>query len=422
MKKTYTLSFFILLSLTIFGQEKTKKEISLDFYGFVRTAIYTDTYRGYDSNMDFFYLLPNLPQKNAGKDENGAPINKKFQSNISAASSRLGVKVNGPEILNAKTSAVLEFDFSGITTKYPSLFRIRKAYMKMDWEKSSLILGQTWHPFWGDAAFPHVGSLNTGAPFQPFNRSPQLRFDYKFTSSFSLSGAAIYENQYTSVGFYTISDDIDKTKALRYSGIPEMTLMAKYNIDSWTIGAGAEFKVILPIDTLDGVKTSETNKSYALTAYANYKKEKLYFLAKGVYGQNLTQLIMPGGYGVKSYEKGKYSYTNYNNYTAFVNATYGKKWLVGLFAAYGANLGTSDALYDIGGKKAKTAGKFLTMQSMYRIAPQIAYNEKALSISAEYELTSAEYGTGGFDLSDGLYDETENATNHRLIVSVTYKF
>ena len=418
--------FALLLVLPFLASAQEKEEKSITFYGFIRNAAYTDTYQGVDAVHDQFYLLPLY----GGVDENGEDINQNFQSNFTAVASRLGIKATGPRVFNAKSSANMEFDFGGITSAYPSLFRIRHAYLKLDWTKSSLIAGQTWHPFWGDASFPHVGSLNTGAPFQAFNRSPQLRFDYKLNDNITLLGAAVYENQYTSKGFYALANDIDKTMPLRYSGTPELVALVKYKQGGFNMGLGAEYKSILPIDVLspDGgitnYKTDITNKSYGLTAYTNYKNDKLYVLLKGTYGQNLTHLTMPGGYGVKSVDAstGAYDYTNYNNYSGFLNITYGKKWVAGLLLGYGGNLGTSDALVDVDGGGEKIAGLFATLQDMSRIAPSLTLNVSSFRICAEYEITSASYGKGNFDLSDGLYDDSFGITNHRMLLMMMYFF
>ena len=426
MKTFCALSFLLLVPFMLFGQEKKEDEKSIQLYGFIRNAAYTDTYRGVDAVQDQFYLLPLY----IGTDDNGDHLNQDFQTNMTAIASRLGTKIKGPELFGAKSSAVMEFDFGGITSLYPSVFRIRHAYMKLNWEKSALIAGQTWHPFWGDAAFPHVGSLNTGAPFQAFNRSPQVRVDYSFDNKLTLLGAIVYENQYTSKGFYSLNDDIDKTKAMRYSAIPELVVMAKYKADNLTLGLGAEYKSILPTDIGNPTdstkyKSSNTNNSIGFTAYGNYKKDKLYVLLKGTYGQNLTHLTMPGGYGVKSVDAttGAYEYTNYNNYAALLNITYGKKWQAGLLAGYGGNLGTSDDLAVVDGSY-KVTGLFTTLKSMSRLAPSITHNASSFRITLEYEMTNAEYSDNktNFDYTTGLHDGSIDVTNHRMLLMMMYFF
>jgi hypothetical protein len=86
------------------------------------------------------------------------------------------------------------------------------------------------------------------------------------------------------------------------------------------------------------------------------------------------------------------------------------------------NMGTSDELYEGADGNAITKGLMPTMKSVYRIAPHFAYNFKNLRFVAEYEIDSADYGAGEFDFSDGLYDDTVNATNNRVLLMVTYNF
>ena len=92
--------------------------------------------------------------------------------------------------------------------------------------------------------------------------------------------------------------------------------------------------------------------SNAFMAYGRYKKDKLTLLLKGYIGDNMQHLTLPGGYGVASFDStsGKETYTSYKTYTAAFNLVYGQKWQVGLFAGYGGNLGTNEALYNFGGK------------------------------------------------------------------------
>ncbi len=433
----YYLILANLLLIPFLAKAETKtEEKRIQFYGFIRNAFYADSYRGIDVVQDQFYILPAY----AGEDAAGEDINQAFQANYSAIASRLGAKINGPELLGAKSSAVLEFDFAGITSMYPSLFRIRHAYVKFDWQKSALWAGQNWHPFWCDAVTPRLGGLNGGAPFQPFARAPQIRYDYTFDDNFTLLGAVAYENQFPSKGFYPVADDIDKTMPIRFSGIPEVIVMAKYHKQNFEIGIGGDFKSILPINLTspDGgvtnYKTNIKNNSYGIMAYGMYKNDKLYALIRGTYGQNMTHLTMPGGYGVKSVDPttGAYEYTNYNNYAAFANITYGKKWVAGLMLGYGGNLGTSEKLYDMGAGKAKITGMFIgansVMHNMYRVAPSVTLNLNKFSICAEYERTSAEYGTddkaigGVMDLNNGLFDKTVWTNNNRFLLMMMYHF
>ncbi len=413
----------ILFAFSTFSQEKKKdSKPSIQLYGFVRSEFYYDSYKGLNAAMDNFYLVPLYK----GVDGNGNPINQQGIANYTAMATRFGMKISGPEILGAKSSANFETDFAGIVTEYPEVLRLRKAFVKLDWEKSSLLIGQTWHPLWsgGTAFFPRVGGLNTGSPFNPFSRSPQIDFDYRM-GKISLSITALYENHYCSKGFYPVPNTNSKNLAKRNAVIPEMVLGLNYTTKAFTLGVAGQYNAVKPIDVTDmNYVTNELNNSFVGMAFMGYKKDKLYILAKGLVGQNMVNLTMFGGYGVKDYNTttGEMTYTNYNNYSALFNIVYGKKVQVGMFAGLSGNMGTSDALYKFDDGKPKIAGMLTSIKSTYRASANLTYNVKNMSFTAEYEMTTADYGSGNFNFADGLYSDKVSATNNRLFLMVMYHF
>lgn len=415
------LTLIILSGFQIKAQEASQKP-TISFYGFVRNEFFVDTYKGIDGAHEQYYLLPIY----VGKDANGEDINEQTSANLSAVATRMGANISGPEIFGAKSVANLEFDFGGIVSSEPTLFRIRKAYTALKWEKSSLLMGQTWHPFWGGDIFPTVGSLNTGAPFQPFNRSPQLRYDYKM-GNLKLTGAAVYQLQYTSRALNS-SHQSTPSQAKRNGVVPELIANVEYRKEAVVLGAGISNNITKPKMTVtndagDLYKADEKLSSMAYIGYVQYKKDKLKFLLKGTYGQNLKHLLMPGGYGIATRDgiTGEETYTNYNNASTYMNIVYGKKWQVGLMAGYGVNMGTQDALANIGGA-AVTTGLFQTIQNFNRVSPHVALNVSKLRLVLEYERTSAAYGAGTFQFEDGLYSDTHVATNNRVVFMMMYFF
>ena len=429
MKKYLSLTAILcLISISLMAQDDNKvtaKKSSIELYGFIRSEYYYDSYKGLNAAQDNFYLFPLYK----GEDAEGNDLNQQGIHGFTAMATRFGFNITGPEILGAKSSANFETDFAGIVSEYPEVLRLRKAYVKLDWEKSSLLIGQTWHPLWnGSGAFyPQVGGLNTGSPYNPFNRSPQIDFDYKLGTKTTLSLTALYEQQYTTPGFYDVPNTNCKNLAKRNAGIPELVAGLYYNDNGISLGIAGQFNAIKPIDVTEGTdgkfQSDELNTSYAVMSYAGYKKDKWFFLVKELVGQNLSNMLMIGGYGVKSYDDrtGGMTYTNYTTSTTLVNVVYGTQKQLGLFAGLSTNFGTKDALYNFDGA-AKTKGLMPTMKQAWRIAPYYAYNYKNLRFVAEYEIDSADYGTGTFDFSDGLYDDTVNAINHRILLMLTYNF
>ena len=435
MKKLFFLLLLICTQIS-YSQEAKQKETSLEFYGFIRFESFLDTYKGLNAANEQFFIVPLY----AGVDANGQHINQTPTYNFSSMATRLGVRISGPEILKAKTTANIEADFAGDLGNNPAMLRVRQANAVFTWSKSSLLVGQTWHPFWSGKVFPTVGGLNTGAPFQPFNRSPQIRFDYKPSTKLIFSAAMVSEFQYKSYGFTKI--DAMDPKSMTYSdksecfnrnaGVPELIANIELNNGGLTLGAGSSLKYIRPtLYTVgsDAKKyvSDQLLQSLSFVGYGQYVKNMFTIRAKAVLGQNMTHLNIPGGYGVKTVDitTGAMTYTPYNSLTSFINVVYGKKYQVGIFAGYMKNLGTADALYNFGNPTAPstvTPGLVPQIASIYRVAPHFALNVSKLRLVLEYELTSAKFGTGNINVSNGLYATGVDATNNRVQLMLTYSF
>ena len=144
------------------GVMAQKEGFGYKFYGQVRTDLFYNSRSNSETVDGLFYMYP----KDVAPDADGKDLNAKPDGNFYTLYTRLGVDVTGPTLGKAKTSAKVEVDFRGSGTTY-SLFRIRHVYFNLDWGKSALLVGQTWHPLYGDVA-PEILNLNMGAPYQPF--------------------------------------------------------------------------------------------------------------------------------------------------------------------------------------------------------------------------------------------------------------
>ncbi len=415
-----SLGFILLMLPWVAFSQEAKKENPVSFYGFVRSDFYLDTYKGLNAFQDVFYLYPLY----AGMDANGKDINNQTTANMVSVVTRGGVNIVGPDVFGAKTTGCIEVDFAG----KPEIFlvRLRKAYTLFTWSKTKLLVGQTWHPFFSNDAFPRIGALNTGSPFQPFNRSPQVRFDYKI-GGLTLSLTGLYQQQYVSVGPIG-SSNLYKRDAVT----PETVFSFEYTKKALTLGAGVDIDKIKPRVTTTGTDkkvyiSEDCLNSVSWMAYGKYSKGKLMMLLKGYLGQDMAQLTMVGGFGVSKYNTvtGKESYTNYNSYSTLFNMTYGTKWRPGVLLGYIENLGTTDPLdplaVDATGK-ANAWGLGINIMDMYRFSPSISYSVPKFLLQAEYEMTKADYGVGKFNFENGLYADKHAATNHGVRVIMTYYF
>jgi len=165
-----TIMFFIIAG-TIFPQQKPENNFGISFSGFVKTDLMFDSRQTINSREGHFLLFP----ANQSLDKNGADINAKSSFNSLALQSRLIGKIKGPDAFGANTSGMIEGEFFGTSDGDANGFRLRHAYVSLKWKSTTLLIGQTWHPMFVVEAFPQTVSFNTGAPFQPFSRNPQVR-------------------------------------------------------------------------------------------------------------------------------------------------------------------------------------------------------------------------------------------------------
>lgn len=161
-------------------------------------------------------------------DADGKDLNATPNGSFYTFTSRLGLDVTGPDIGKARSSAKIETDFGGFSGSN-TMLRIRQAYVNLDWGKSAVLVGITWHPLFG-AVMPDVLNLSTGAPFQPFNRSPQIRYQYKANSRVQLTASVLWQLQYLSSGPKGMSEDYIKN-----SCIPEMFVGGGFYPCGWLV-------------------------------------------------------------------------------------------------------------------------------------------------------------------------------------------
>ncbi|MBQ8521934.1 MAG: hypothetical protein IJ456_11325, partial [Bacteroides sp.] len=301
MKKFTVLLFTLFLAAGSHAQIKVGKDFSFKMYGQIRTDIYYNSRDNVQSVDGLFYMYP----KDVVLDPNGNDLNSGDNSNMYAVYSRLGFDIAGPMLGKAKTSAKVEFDFRGNGNDNLSVVRLRHAYFNLDWGKSKLLVGQTWHPFYGEVA-PQILNLNMGAPFQPFGRAPQIR--YRFNSgALQLTATALWQSQYKSYG-PTAADGSGNSRIQQFhknSNIPELALGVDYKANGWIAGVGVDMLSIVPRTQAVGkngenYKVDERITTLSYEAHVKYTGEKLYFAAKSVLGANMTHLSMTGGYGIKA--------------------------------------------------------------------------------------------------------------------------
>ena len=460
MKRLLSLiTIALAFSTAVVGQE-AKKETALKnnykFYGFVRNYFVYDSRESISGTGDLFYYLP----KDISLDASGEDINATSSFRYLSLTSRLGVDVTGYNIGNVHFSAKIEGDFySGLSNSsnanaslyFPSntkisgtaTARLRQAYTTVTWKdlgekgQNSLALkmGQAWHPMGAD--FPHVFSLEIGAPFGPFSRTPLVQADYNLGKNLTLTGAALWQMQYQSSGPIGAS-----AMYMKYGKVPELYAAATYKNGGFLFRAGVDVLSIKPrvfCTTQVGDKTvidhkvSDRKTSVLGYAYTQYNKDKFSLRAKSTFGQGGEHLNLMSGYAkVGENPDGSWEYASLRNSPSWLSMSYGKKWQGVLFVGYVKNFGLShkdhipylDAtipasdVYFCGNGSSN-------INQIYRINPQLIYNIGKMNIGLEYQWTAVQYG----DYDNGCLNNRGLATknlhwvgNNRINMMVKYNF
>ena len=442
MKKTAIL-LSLLLSVSAFAQTEAKSDAPVKdhlqnhfkMYGFIRNYFIYDSRESVSGTADLFYYLPkDVSIANKGTEyemDKNAAASFRFL----ALTSRLGVDVSGYHIGNVHFGAKIEGDFysglssvddaknPGVKTWFPAntkimgtaTARLRQAYATITWkdlpmckdQKASvgLKIGQAWHPMGSD--MPHVFSLETGAPFGPFSRTPQVTMDASLGNHWVLSASAIWQMQYQSAGPVGTS-----AIYMKYGKTPEVYLGLTYKHKNFLARAGADLVSIKPrvfgtktvatptdekpdATTSYTVRVSDRKTSLLYYLYAQYSYKSFAIKAKTTYGEGGEHMNLMSGYAkVGENPDGSWEYASLRNSSSWLSMTVGKKFQGVLYLGYVKNLGLakeadkplakSDVYFCSNG--------FSNLNQMYRINPQFIYNIGKLNLGLEYQWTAVQYG------------------------------
>ena len=453
MKRFYMMLSAALLSLCALNANATEKEQKAEpknhfkLYGFIRNYFIYDSRESVSGTADLFYYLP--------KDESikdGIDINDESSFRFVALTSRLGVDVTGYSIGNVHFGAKIEGDFyaglsnssnANATVYFPSntkitgtaQARMRQAYATITWKdlpmgendkaQVGLKIGQGWHPMAAD--FPHLFSLEVGAPFGPFSRTPLVQMDANLGDHWFISAAAIWQMQYLSNGPVGGS-----ALYMKYGKTPEAYAALGYKTKNFLVKAGVDVLSIKPrvFGEADGktVRVSDRKTSLLGYAYAQYSYKKFAVKAKTVFGEGGEHMNLMSGYAkIGENPDGSWNYASLRNSSSWLSLIYGKKWQGVLFLGYMKNFGLAEAA---SGPIAKSDVYFCTngfsnINQIYRINPQLIYNIGKLNVGLEYQWTSVQYGkySDGKLNAYGLADQGLHwVGNHRVNMMVKYNF
>ncbi len=416
--------------------EKKAPLFGIAFSGYVKTDIFFDSRQTVSLRDGHFLLYP----ENEKLDATGADINAKSSYNFLSIQTRLAGTITGPDALGAKTSGYIEAEFFGNINPNINSFRLRHALVKLNWTKTELLVGQWWHPLFVPECSPATVSFNTGVPFVPFSRNPQI----KLSQSFGKIKVAL--TLLSQVDFMSDGPEGPNTKYLRNSVIPESNLQIQYASrheakgTEFLIGAGIGYQLLTPrlsttvtlkpaYDTVvnnkvvhhDAVtalyKTNTQISSLSYNLYTKLKLKKVTFKLGGEYGGNNNAYTMIGGYAVRSVTDAARNIVDYSNISSFAawaefhtNAT---RWQPGLFLGYGKNLGAGEVV------KGPYYARGSNIDYAYRISPRLVFNANKFRLAGEVEYTAAAHGKAN---EKGYVSNTTEIGNLRFLIGVYYFF
>lgn len=406
------LSFFI-LALAVLGiraseTAENSNKVKFKFGGRLDASVFTDSYASKAKNGGLFYYFPLAPSYNKYGDDLNAENSLRF----GIANTRLSGTLLVPELLGAEGKVFVETDFMGTNDNTFGLFRLRHAYIGLNWQKSWLLIGQTNNLSVPEEIFPNTVSHGCGTPIDPLSRIVQIRYGHLLAPQVRLTAA---------VGMYGGTEGT----AQSYGMIPDIQLKLTIGNTSGTfIGMTGGFKSIRPRNlTADSVKTHQRMTAFSASVFGQHifgGGHKL--TAFAMWGQDLSTLNMLGGYAplLKDTRAGDldYGYTATRTVAAWVDfeTKVMKGWQPGIFAGWTKNLGT--------GRDIDLAKASITDQGIdwyLRLAPRLWYHYKKLSFGVEYMYSLASWGKA----FDARYRPTEryaNTHNNRVTLLARYKF
>ena len=391
-----------------FAQDENQN-FGISFSGFVKNDFFLDSRQTVSVREGHFLLYP----ADALLDRNGEDINARANFNFLAIQSRLTGKISGPDAFGAKISGIVEGAFFGTINSDINGFRLRHAFVKLNWTSTELLLGQFWHMMFITDCFPGTVSFNTGTPFQFFSRNPQARITQRI-GDLSISGMLAAQRDFASPG----GPDV-----LRNALLPDLQGQISYSTDHFLAGVTVGYKKIVPrIQTDSLYKTTTGVGGFTGEAFLKFVTSPVTYKFQATYLQNGYDGLSIGGFAVQSITdpvRDYRIYTTINVLNVWTDIhTNGNKIQVGIFAGYSRNLGTSEALEDVSTLPMYSRGYDIAM--LYRISPRFIINSGKTRFAFELEHTGAYYGDSVNSM--GIPGDLSLQVNNRYLVAVYYFF
>jgi len=408
-----------LFALAVAQMGLAQEETSATLYGYVRGEFAFDSRQVIAAREGNYIDLatPINRETTNGKDLNGLA-----NFNGWGVESRLGVKIAGPEFFGMKSEALIESHFFGSSNANINSLALRHAYVKLSSDKVEWLVGQFWHPMFVTNVSPRTYNFNAGSPFQPFNRSPQIRFSTK-GEVFRFTAAAITERDFTSQVLSTSTTTSNAAK----SGLPAFHAQFQFGRDDKFVGGfGVNYKTTKAawknvLTTLDERKNVG---AFNFLAYAKAQfTENFAWKIYGNFGQNPSELLQLGSVAYSELDLLKDNLKNSTTLSLWTEfaGKFSDSFEWGVFGGYSKDFGFNEnnflATYKTNSKYAGTATAGLIPGSTWRVSPRMGWKSGNTKLGVEFDYTSTTYGN--FDNKGKIEKLAKNATGDNLRVSLS---
>ena len=418
MKKLFTAAAALLvLSASLLAEDSNK--LVFKPYGFVRNYFAYDSRVSSAGTDDLYYWMPK-DVKMVGSED----VNNVSSFRFAALTSRLGVDLSGYEFSGYKVGGKFEADFyAGLTGNTGTAqFRLRQAFVTVAKNNRSWKIGQAWHPMGAD--LPDIFSLESGAPFGPFSRTPLVQFDWKLTDALSLTTAAVWQMQFCSTGPEGVSANY-----IKYGCTPELYAGVNLKYGKTTLKLGGDVLSIKPRQVSAKGFAKDRITTWNVFLFGSSSIGNLNLKSKLTYANDGSHLNLLGGYGVYSIDDEYDNWEYVSTRTAAGWATLQYKglgnWVPQMLIGYTKLFGTGVDVF--GDKTDAGAYKYRWVKNsadvidyMFRIQPEIVYNLGKLQFGLEYMLTGVNYGKTGPRMVAAT--DLHLVMNHRVQMMVKLNF
>jgi hypothetical protein len=347
--------------------------LAVRFGGFIKLDAFHDTRQVVSAREGTFLLYP----RPIDRRPNGIPgqtfdYNDASTLNLTSFFSRVRADIVAPSALGARTSGAIEVDFLGTVNGLENVVRLRHAFLNLDWGAHALTAGQYWSPLFVPEVFPQTASFNLGVPIQPLAWFPQIRHTGRFGNVRTVTALTMQRD-----GF----EDIAGRHTQQQAALPGAHFHVDYVDGRLLAGVGTYLRTVRP--ELHG----ERFTSGGASGYLRYDFPGLTLRAQGLYGTNMADHVMLGGYVLTSD-----GYVPTQTASAWLNVTTtGRPITYGFFVGGTANLGLSREL-EAGEAVVSEFIRGGEVAHVIRVSPQVAYNSGRVRIALELEGTAAKHG------------------------------